>query len=106
MIVGLGLEAALVELMVILLRVDALSPTTMATVMLVLVVTLVWVVVRLVVGGALALLFLRLVLTEVRKGMRAGGVSETTARMFVVLRTVLVLEGLTVEGGRLSLLVA
>ena len=106
MLVGLGLGATLEVLLVALLGVDVLSATTITTVLIVLVVTLVWVVVRLVVGGALALLFLRLVLAEVRKGMRAGGVSETTARMFVVLRTILMLVGLIVERGRLLLLVA
>ena len=89
----------------VVLEVVVLSATMITTVMLVLVMTLVWVVVRLVVGGALAILFLRLVLTEVRRGV-AGGVSETTARMFVVLGTVLVLAGMIVEGGRLLLLVA
>ena len=88
-----------------LARVDALSPTMMAAGMMVLGVTLVWVVVRLVVGGALAILFLRLVLTEVRRGM-AGGVSETTARMLVVLWTILMLGGLFVVGGRHLSLVA
>ena len=105
MIVGLGLLAALVELMVTLTRMDALSPTMMAAKMVALGVTLVWVVVRLVVGGALAILFLRLVLTEVRGGM-AGGVSETTARMLVVLWTILMLGGLFLAGGRHLSLVA
>ena len=106
MIGGLGLGAALVELMVGVLEVDVLSATTITTVMLVLVVTLVWVVVRLVVGGALALLFPRLVLTEARKGMGAGGVSETTARMFVVPGTVLSVMEITLRVGRPLLLVA
>jgi len=77
----------------------------MAAEVLVLGVTLVWVVVRLVVGGALALLFLRSALTEVRRGM-AGGVSETTARMLVVLWTILMLGGLFLVGGRHLSLVA
>ena len=94
------------ELLVVVLEVVILSAAMITTMMIVLVVTLVWVVVRLVVGGALALLFLRLVLAEVRKGMRAGGVSETTARMFVVMGTVLMLMGVIVEVGRLLLLVA
>ena len=106
MIVGLGLGATLEVLLVALLGVGVLSATTITTVLIVLVVTLVWVVVRLVVGGALALLFLRLVLAEVRKGMRAGGVSETTARMFVILRTIRLMGGIFLEGGRPLLLAA
>ena len=93
-----------------LTRMEALSPTMMAAEMVVLGVTLVWVVVRLVVGGALALLLLHLVCnccsqTEVRRGM-AGGVSETTARMLVVLWTILMLGGLFLAGGRRLSLVA
>ena len=94
------------ELLAVVLEVVVLSATMITTVMFVLVMTLVWVVVRLVVGGALALLFLRLVLAEVRKGMRAGGVSETTASMFIVMGTDLMLMGVIVEVGRPLLLVA
>ena len=83
----------------------AMSITILAAEVLVIGLTLVWVVVRLVVGGALVFLFPRLVSTEVRRGM-AGGVSETTARMFVVLRTIRLLGGLFLEGGRHLSLVA
>ena len=106
MIGDLGLEAALAELLTVVLEVVVLSATMITAELLVLVMTLVWVVVRLVVGGALALLFLRLVSAEVRKGMGAGGVSETTAMMFVVVGTALMLMEVTVEVGRLLLLVA
>ena len=83
----------------------SLSITILAAEVLMFGLTLVWVVVRLVVGGALAFLSPRLVSTEVRRG-RAGGVSETTARMFVILRTIRLMGGLFLEGGRLLLLAA
>ena len=76
----------------------------LTVVLLALVMTLVRVVVRLVVGGALALPFLRLVSAEVRKGKRAGGVSETTARMFVALGAISSVVGVEWrEGNPLSL---
>ena len=106
MVRALGLGIALVALLLVVSEVVDLSTTMITVVLLVLVMTLVWVVVRLVVGGALALLFLRLVSAEARKGMGAGGVSETTARMFVVLGTVLSLMGMTLRVGRLLSLVA
>ena len=73
--------------MMALTRVVASLLTMMAAGVLLVGLTLVWVVVRLVVGGALALLIPRSISTGVREGM-AGGVSETTARMFVFLRTI------------------
>ena len=72
----------------------------LTVVLLALVMTLDRVAVRLVVGGALALPFLRLVSAEVRKGKRAGGVSETTARMFVVLGAILSVVGVEWREGR------
>ena len=106
MVRALGLGIALVALLLVVSEVVVLSTTMITVVLLVLVMTLVWVVVRLVVGGALALLFLRLVSAEARKGMGAGGVSETTARMFVVLGTVLSVMGITRRVGRPLSLVA
>ena len=78
-----------------------------ALILLALVMTLVRVVVRLAVGGALALPFLRFpVSAAALEGRRAGGVSETTARMLLVLRAILAVVGVAWMVARPSLLVA
>ena len=79
------LRATLLLLIVLVSGVLILSVAMMATTILVLVVTLVRVVVRLVVGGALALHFLHLASARVWGGRKAGGFPETTARVFVIL---------------------
>ena len=99
MTIVIVLTAVLLLLIMLVLGVLTLSVAIMATTVPVLVVTLVRVVVRLVVGGAPVLLFLRLVSAEVRKGMRTGGFPETIAGMLVGLRTVLIVVELIVGGG-------
>ena len=106
MVRALGLEAALLVLLSVVSGLVVLSMIMLTVVLLVLVMTLVRVAVRLVVGGALALPFLRLVSTESRKGRRAGGVSETTARMFGVLGAILLVVGVAWRVGRPLSLVA
>ena len=106
MVRALGLGAALAVLLMVVSEMMTLSAAMTTAVLLVLVVALVWVVVRLVVGGALALLFLRLISAEARKGMGAGGVSETTVRMLVVLGMVLSVVRVSWRVGRPLSLVA
>ena len=90
MVRALGLEAALAVLLLAVLGEVLMMLVVIVIVLLALVMTLVRVGVRLVAGGALALPSPRDTFADnAWRVWRAGGVSETTARMFVALGVVL-----------------
>ena len=106
MVRALGLEAALAALLLVMLEVALTMLVVIVIVLLVLAMTLVRVVVRLVVGGALAPPSPRDPFADnAWRVWGAGGVPETTARMFVALGVVLAVLMMACAMGRPLLLV-